>query len=139
MTNSVNSGYKRSWDGDHDDRKRRRSNEDSQPRDWRDVYLKSPPRKVPPSVPSIIDRRSSEGGRRRDEYRRSSDSGREKERERGRRDDRDRDHERDRDKGYRDQRRRSRSPVSRRNNCHLLPRHHQTATEKDNEEKEEGE
>ena len=107
MTNSVNSGSKRSWDDldrHQDPYKRRRSND---PKDWRDVHLISPTRKVPQPVPRSVDRKSGDAGRRRDDYRKSTDPGREKDRDRGRRDDRDR----ERDRGHRDDRRRS-SPSS---------------------------
>lgn len=140
MTNSVNSGYKRSWDDidhDRDVQRRRRGSEDSQPKDWRDVYLKSPTRKVPPPAPRSIERRSGEGGRRRDEHRRPSDSGREKERDRGRRDERDR--ERDRDRGHRERRSRSRSASSRRTHSHHVSLRQPATAEKDTDEKEEGE
>lgn len=137
MTNSVNSGHKRSWDStdqDHDPYKRRRGDDQAQPKDWRDVHLKSPNRKIPPPV--SVERRNGENSRRRDEYRRSS---RDRERDRGKRDDRDRDRDRDRGKSYRDDRRRSRSrsPSSRR--TYHLPQRHQPPAGRESEEKEEGE
>ncbi|RDB19227.1 Serine/threonine-protein kinase prp4 [Hypsizygus marmoreus] len=112
MTN-VNSGHKRSWDGaDHDSHKRPRE----EPRDWRDVHLKSPSRKPPP--PSgrrdSVEKRGGDGRRREHEDYRRSDY-----RDRGRRDDRDR-----------DERRRS---SSRRTNGHA------TQLARDGDEREEGE
>jgi serine/threonine-protein kinase PRP4 len=146
MTNSVNSGHKRSWDGidhDHDAHKRRRGNEESQPKDWRDVHLKSPSRKAPPPAPRSVERRTSDGGRRRDEHWRSSDFGRDKERERGKWNDRDRarERERDRDRAHRDERRRStsRAANARRTHIHNPPLPSQAASGRGSEEKEEGE
>ncbi|PPR05163.1 hypothetical protein CVT26_012249 [Gymnopilus dilepis] len=83
MTN-VPSGQKRSWDGaDHEANKRPRDREE--PKDWRDVYLKSPGRKSSSGRSNNYDRRSpgrhdsrrrhhSPGRRRRDpDFRRTSD------------------------------------------------------------------
>lgn len=83
MTN-ISAGQKRSWDGVEHETKRPREREE--PKDWRDVHLRSPARK-PPNSRQQNGRRSpdrhdggsrrgahSNGRRRRDlNYRRSSD------------------------------------------------------------------
>ncbi|KAH9939438.1 kinase-like domain-containing protein [Amylocystis lapponica] len=110
MTN-IPSGSKRSWEGtgsEGEPHKRPRERERDDPRDWRDVHLRSPhTRKPPPSRRDSLDRRDSidrrprgdPRGRGRDnDYRRSS--GYDRDRDRDRRDDHDRDRDRDRDRDY---------------------------------------
>lgn len=118
MTN-VSSGSKRTWEGvDNESYKKQREREE--PKDWREVHLRSPARKTSASRRHSADRRG-DGGRRRggdSDYRRTNDNGR----DRPRRDDRER--------GYRDE--------IRRLDSHTLPRH-TNAQKKDDDEKEEGE
>ena len=66
MTN-VTAGQKRSWD-DSETEANRRPRDKEEPKDWRDVYLKSPARNLPPVKQYRYDRRSpgrSDGGARR--------------------------------------------------------------------------
>ncbi|KAF8889812.1 hypothetical protein BD779DRAFT_303235 [Infundibulicybe gibba] len=90
MTN-VSSGSKRTWDGvEGEGYKRQRGREE--PRDWRDVHLKTDHRKTLPSRHDSADRRDNDGRKRSEpEYRRSSDYGKDKIRrgdgERSKRDD----------------------------------------------------
>jgi len=126
MTN-VSSGSKRVWD-DAETESHKRPREE--PRDWRDVHLKSPRRKAPISKRESFDRRGGlDSGRRRGgaaDHRRTSDYGK----DRTRRDDRDSGRREDyrREENYR------RSPLhSPRTNGHThLPK-------ASSEEKEEGE
>jgi serine/threonine-protein kinase PRP4 len=85
MTN-VTAGQKRSWD-DSEAEANKRPREKEEPKDWRDVYLKSPERNLPNVKQYRHDRRSpgrNDGGarrrsdsigrrRREPEYRRTSD------------------------------------------------------------------
>jgi serine/threonine-protein kinase PRP4 len=93
MTN-ISSGSKRPWDGvESDAYKRHREREE--PRDWRDVHLKSPSSRKAPRRGSVDRRVSSDYGShgrhsRGLERRRSSDYGKDK----VRKDDRERDRER---------------------------------------------
>src|ERR1700722_16799648 len=94
MTN-ISSGSKRSWDGvEVESSKRQREREE--PRDWRDVHLKSPRRNPPTnrrvgSDKRFPDERSRHGRPRSADHRRISDPSK----ERPRRDDRDRDRRED--------------------------------------------
>jgi hypothetical protein len=124
---NVSSGSKRVWDDAETEFQKRPREE---PRDWRDVHLKSPKRKAPISKRESFDRRGGlDSGRRRGgdaDYRRTSDYTR----DRARRD--------DRDSGRRDDYRRQdnyrRSPPnSPRTNGRPHP------PKRDSEEKEEGE
>jgi serine/threonine-protein kinase PRP4 len=78
MTN-LSSGFKRPWDGETYSHKKRPREE---PRDWRDVHLKSPRRS---SVSGWSSRRDNSGSRRdydRGEHRRGSDFDRRRDEER---------------------------------------------------------
>jgi serine/threonine-protein kinase PRP4 len=135
MTN-ISSGHKRSWEG-VDDGLHKRPRDREEPKDWRDVYLKSPGRKPPPGPKDSLERRDSPGRydrhdsrkfsdsrrRREPEYRRPTDQGRDRER-----------HDRDRDR-RREGHARSRSPLRRTTSraYSLKPKY------KPEEEREEGE
>ncbi|KAF8635728.1 hypothetical protein AX15_000344 [Amanita polypyramis BW_CC] len=109
MTN-VNSGFKRTWDGaENEPHKRPRSWEE--PKDWKDVHLRSPSNK------GFVDRRYSHDNdsdkrmtvdRRADrrggdsDYRRAMDHGRVRDRSR-RRDDREREREKERHRSWKDE------------------------------------
>ena len=66
MTN-VTAGHKRSWN-DSETESNKRARDKEEPKDWRDVYLKSPERNLPSVKQYRHDRRSpgrSDGGTRR--------------------------------------------------------------------------
>ncbi|KIJ98037.1 hypothetical protein K443DRAFT_681086 [Laccaria amethystina LaAM-08-1] len=135
MTN-ISSGHKRSWEG-VDDGLHKRPRDREEPKDWRDVYLKSPGRKPPPGPKDSLERRDSPGRydrhdsrkfsdsrrRREPEYRRPTDQGRDRER-----------HDRDRDR-RREGHARSRSPLRRTTSRAYSPK----PKYKPEEEREEGE
>lgn len=91
MTNMC-SGSKRSWDGVEAE-SHKRPRERDEPKDWRDVHLKSPRRKIPIRRDNLDRRGSDYGGHGRSKGvdRRSSDYGRDK----ARREDRDRERDRE--------------------------------------------
>lgn len=125
MTN-VSAGFKRPWDGvEQDSHKRQKDREE--PKDWRDVHLKSPKTNGPPPRRDSVDRRSfsDRGGRGRGDgdRRKTSDGG-----YKSRRDDR---HHTRREDSKRDSKPR-RSTPPRQPNEHSQPL-------KDDSEREEGE
>ncbi|EGN96450.1 hypothetical protein SERLA73DRAFT_186186 [Serpula lacrymans var. lacrymans S7.3] len=107
MTN-LSAGSKRVWDG-YDSESRKRPRDREEPRDWRDVHLKSPRRKTE-SRRDSTDRRDSGHGRPRDyDQRKYGDNNREKDK----RDDRERDSRSRRDHESKDDRRKRSSPSTR--------------------------
>ncbi|KAG1854794.1 kinase-like domain-containing protein [Suillus subalutaceus] len=146
MTN-ASAGSKRSWEGHAAESHSHKRHRD-EPRDWRDVHLKSPTDKRSKSNSSrrdSIDKR--EPGRSREDPRRPSDHSRDWDRDKDRRDgrDRDRDRERDRDRDRehrrreddrKDEHRRRTPPRNRRSPAPSNGHSHQA---KDYSDKEEGE
>lgn len=109
MTN-VNSGFKRAWNGtENEPQKRPRSREE--PKDWKDVHLRSPTTRVVPDRRHTrdhdsdrrvgLDRRPDRRDRD-SEYRRTAEHGRIRDRSR-RRDDREREKEKERHRVGRDE------------------------------------
>lgn len=146
MTN-ASAGLKRSWEGHAAESHSHKRHRD-EPRDWRDVHLKSPtdkPSKSSSSRRDSVDKR--EPGRSREDSRRPSDHSRDWDRDKDRRDgrDRDRDRERDRDRDREHRRReddrkderRRRTPPRNRRSPALSNGHSYQA--KDYSDKEEGE
>ncbi|KAG1837890.1 hypothetical protein C8R48DRAFT_115626 [Suillus tomentosus] len=99
MTN-TSAGSKRSWEGHAAESHSHKRHRD-EPRDWRDVHLKSPTDKRSKSSSSrrdSIDKR--EPRRSREDSRRPSDHSRDWDRDKDRRDDRGRDRDRERDRDH---------------------------------------
>ncbi|KAG2360477.1 kinase-like domain-containing protein [Suillus spraguei] len=142
MTN-ASAGLKRSWEGHAAESHSHKRHRD-EPRDWRDVHLKSSTDKPSKSRRDSADKR--EPGRSREDSRRPSDHSRDWDRDKDRRDgrDRDRDRERDRDRDREHRRReddrkderRRRSPQNRRSPA---PSNGHSYQAKDYSDKEEGE
>ncbi|KAG1778357.1 kinase-like domain-containing protein [Suillus placidus] len=144
MTN-ASAGSKRSWEGHAAESHSHKRHRD-EPRDWRDVHLKSLTDKH--SKPSSSRRDSvdkREPGRSREDSWRPNDYSRDWDRDKGRRDSRDRDRERDRDRDREHRRReddrkdehRRRTPPRNRRSPALSNGHSYQA--KDYSDKEEGE
>jgi len=134
MTN-TSSGHKRTWDGvEVESHKRSR---DREPRDWRDVHLRSPNNKSPISRRDSIDKRSGGDHSGRGIDHRWSDNGRDKVRRDGDRA-RDRDHHGRRDGLHKDDPAHRSSASAR---VHRSPRQSNGHSHpvKDDSEKEEGE
>lgn len=144
MTN-VNSGFKRAWDGiENEPHKRPRSREE--PKDWKDVHLRSPTTRVVPDRRhtrdydsdrrAILDRRPDRRDRD-SEYRRTEEHDRVRDRSR-RRDDREREKEKQRvgrdENFYRDH-----SSTSRTHTTSPKSTNGQVPQPRDDSEREEGE
>ncbi|KAI0074693.1 kinase-like protein [Panus rudis PR-1116 ss-1] len=146
MTN-VSSGSKRAWEGGYDSSSssHKRPRERDDPRDWRDVHLRSPksPRRSSGRRDSV-DRREYRGRSREYDHRRSSDyRGDYRDRDRDRRDDRDRERrdDRDRDRSKHHDHRSYRDPDQResRQGSAAPPTNGHSPIVRDDSEKEEGE
>ncbi|KAG1731200.1 kinase-like domain-containing protein [Suillus paluster] len=141
MTN-TSAGLKRSWEGHGAAESHTHKRHRDEPRDWRDVHLRSPSDKR--SKPSSSRRDSvdkREPGRSKEESRRPSEYSRDWDRDKDRRDGRERDRDRDREHRRReddrkDERRRRTSP---RNHRSPAPSNGHSYQEKDYSDKEEGE
>ncbi|KAG0701585.1 kinase-like domain-containing protein [Suillus ampliporus] len=145
MTN-TSAGLKRSWEGHGATESHSHKRHRDEPRDWRDVHLRSPSDKR--SKPSSSRRDSvdkREPGRSREDSRRPSEYSRDWDRDKDRRDGRERDRERDRDRDRehrrreddrKDERRRRTPP---RNHHSPAPSNGHSYQAKDYSDKEEGE